>query len=308
MNRHKDRPKRRRHTRAEPADGGFDCLPNEMLVNVLAHGGVGHNRTAFFKAARMVSRRWCDAVGILWPVPSPHTYGRCHRFLWITKPAVLRQCRTKPDVMRAALDEAAREPERAGPPLDAAQLRPYDYASALFETFYLSSGVTRAQAEAELCPGCERTPTLCTCMCERKCCRGRSALEGCAEANNHHWECDYPIECQRARALKRRRPSSEDSRSSIDGQASSMRWRGRELSYWIASSNPIRARVHVASCAQLLLSYGVADASDITRMSCVAVIRRAHSLERHMATHPPLCAISRSGTIGAGKSTMMSTP
>ncbi|AGO85722.2 hypothetical protein psal_cds_1334 [Pandoravirus salinus] len=304
----RDDAKRRRRTPTAPLPTGIDDLPNEMLVHLLACGPTGGDRIAFMLATRMVARRWRNAVEVLWPVPQPYAYGRCLQFLLVKYPDALRGCHTKPDVLHAALVCAERDLRRAGPRLsDDDEPRPYDYASALFDAFYRAAGVRLRQIEAERCPACARKPMSCECMCDCERCGGQWPADDCEQANAPHWVCDYPIECRRSFVVRHRGAlvgDGDDSHYEADSAALS-RWarcRSHELPHWAALGTSITAKTYIGRCVQLLLCHSVVNASDITRMSCAAVIRRAHSLDDYLLRHRGRRATS-GGPLSASEST-----
>lgn len=285
----------------------FDAMPNEILVHILSLGPTdAQGQDAFIAATRSVSRRWRRVASVVWPAVSEHAYGRCLQFLGDVDPTALHRCRSKRQVITAARRLASRRPLDAGPDLVRVELRPYDYATALDDAFYHSAGVTSRQIRAERCPGCRLAPTACACSCDPDCwdCEGGPLVE--CEARNDRWRDDHVDsahgETERPRLAsdygdlddvvsRRRREATRSPRA---------RWRGRELSYWHAAIDAPRAKVYVARCAQTLLTHAlVADADDIGRMSCVAVIRRAHRLHHVKAElDPPTpCAIGRDHTL-----------
>lgn len=270
---------------------GVHGLPDEMLVRILSCGAsYGDARDdAFLSTARAVARRWRNAVTVLWPVPRPHAYGRCLQFLMEVKPDALAACRSKPDAVREALKCARHNVHEAGPHLLDYELRPYDYASSLFSAFYRTAGVTRAEAAAERCPGCARTPESCACVCDGACrsCAGENRLDDCPNVDRAHWRRDYPkgrngdaIDMVPFSSLR----TENDRRRHRDATAS--RWarqRAHELSHWRALPDPLAAEIYLGRCAQLLVCYGLADVEGVARMSCAALIRRAHCFDDYRA-------------------------
>ncbi|AVK77307.1 hypothetical protein pmac_cds_619 [Pandoravirus macleodensis] len=270
-----------------PLATGVHSLPDEMLVHILSCGALNGDKRddVFLSVARTVAGRWRNAVSILWHVPRPHAYGRCLQFLMAVKPNALATCRSKPDVVREALTCARRNACEAGPHLLGCELRPYDYATSLYSAFYRSAGVTQREAAAERCPGCAYTPESCACVCDNACrdCGGASRLDDCPHVDRAHWQCDYPegedenaVDIVPLASLR----TEKDARR--HREATTLRWtrqRAHELSHWHALSDPLAAEVYLGRCVQLLVCYGLADAEDIARMSCAAVIRRAHCLD-----------------------------
>lgn len=283
----------------------IDCLPNEIIAHILFLGSTDlHAQGAFVAATRSVSRHWHQVALVLWPRVGEHAYGRCLQLLKDVDPSTVRECYTKWQVVAAARRLAHQRPMEAGPDLVGVELRPYDYATAMDDAFYQSAGMDASQICAERCPGCRRAPPSCTCMCSVDCrqCDG-GPLTNC-DARFDQWLGDHiggprgEPECPHLAShyvdsdedcARRRRDASH---------SPCARWRGRELSHWCAAADATKAKIYVGRCAQTLVTHALADADDIRRMSCAAVIRRAHRLhstKTRLAERPPTatCACVR---------------
>ncbi|AGO84918.2 hypothetical protein psal_cds_857 [Pandoravirus salinus] len=278
----------------------IDDLPNELAVHIVrvASDDIvnAYQKDAFLAAVRLTARRWRDAASPFWRPVTPHAYGRCLQFLKDTGNAPLMGA-TKRQIAAWAMDEAARAPVEAGPALDGIMLRPYDYATALVEAFGADApAAAKRERLGERCPACAQRPDRCTCLCSA-CwpCKGDQPLAQCRMVRSDRWDADYPGDWdgdvdnggrlasyypRRDAAFARHRKASESCWT---------RLRQPTLAHWEATcTNPTDAAIYVARCAQTLVSHALADADVIARMSCSAVVRRAHRLGDYCA-----CAADR---------------
>lgn len=279
----------------------IDDLPDELLVHILRMGFDGDGdddedpdqRDVFLAAVRLAARRWRDVATVFWRPVAPHAYGRCLQFLkdtgddaWLAKPRTRRL--TKRRIVAKAVADIPYAQAEAGPALDSVVLRPYDYATALVEAFGTNAPkVAHRECLGERCPACDQRPDQCVCLCGDECwpCKGRQPLSQCRMVLGDVWDGDYPgdwdgdsdnggrlaSEYPRLdKAIERHRAGSMSCRS---------RMRHPTLAHWSATrTSPTDAAVYIARCAQTLVSHALADAVVIGRMSCSAVIRRAHRL------------------------------
>ncbi|BCU02675.1 hypothetical protein [Pandoravirus japonicus] len=277
----------------------FDDLPNELLAHVLRMGldRDGHS-DAFLAAARATSRRWHDAASTFWRPVAPHAYGRCLQFLkdtdnnWLVRPR--KRHLTKRQIVAKAIAGARYAEAEAGPAFDAVELRPYDYATALVEVFGADAPESAQHRWVdERCPACGERPDRCACLCgDYECwpCKGGRPLARCKRAHGDKWSRDYPGgwdgDADNGGCLASQYPrlaeAVERHRVATASRWANMRW--PTLAHWDATdASPAKAAVYVARCAQTLVTHALADADDIGRMTCSAVVRRAHRLNDYRA-------------------------
>lgn len=287
----------------------MDDLPNETLAHVLRMG-LGADDSdecdAFLAAVRLTARRWYDAASIFWRPVTPHAYGRCMQFLRDINADTPAKPSTKRRTVVRAVESARRAPAEAGPALDSAKLRPYDLATALVEAFGARAPESaRRRRSKERCPACDRRPDRCVCLCTapRPCwgCDGTRPLAHCKKSTDDDvWDSDYMgrwgYDLCNAALLASTYPRLDLAwRRHSEATASCWsRLRYPTLAHWRATrADPTQAAIYVARCAQTLVSHALADAEGIGRMTCSAVVRRAHRLVDYRA-----CLADRKWDIG----------